>query len=199
MTRTQWGVVIGLLLFILVIFGVLLFQLQVPAAPPTPPPPAFLLEQEAQAKLVLPIAQQAAQDWQADAYLSAAEIVWDDLGPGGILKRDRWSFLFYSPAQQQLATIRVVNGAAQRLRTGLTPRPLPELSLDQWQIDSTQAFQTWWQHSGGDFVRRHEQVSISLKLRTSTENTHPIWTVVGSSTGQHHIVQIDSVTGSVLE
>jgi len=199
MTRTQWGVVLGLLLFILAIFGVLLLQIQVPAAPPTPPPPAFLLEQEAQAKHVLPIAQQAAQGWQADAYLSAVEIVWDDLGPGGILKRDRWSFLFYSPAQQQMATIRVVNGAAQRLRTGLTPRPLPALPLEQWQIDSTQAFEAWWQRGGGDFVQRHAQVSISLKLRTMAENTDPIWTVAGSSTGQHHIVQIDSLSGAVLD
>ena len=61
MTRTQWAVVIGLLAFILAIFGVLLMQLQVPTQSPTPPPPAFLLEEGAQARTVLPIAEQEAR------------------------------------------------------------------------------------------------------------------------------------------
>ena len=83
MTRTQWAVVIGLLFFILVIFGVLLFQLQVPEQSPTPPPPAFLLEQEAQARMMLPVAEQEARQWEEDAQLSSIGTVWDDLGPGG--------------------------------------------------------------------------------------------------------------------
>jgi len=199
MTRTQWGIVLGLLCFILIIFGVLLFQLQVPPAAPPPPPPAFLLEEGAQAKTVLPIAQQEAQSWQADAYLAAVSIVWDDLGPGGILKRDRWAFEFFSPSQQQMIVIRVVDGAAQRLRTGLMPNRLPALPLDQWQIDSSQALQTWWQQGGGDFVQQHTLIFINLKLRPALDSAHPIWTVAGSASGQHWVVQINGQDGSVLQ
>jgi hypothetical protein len=187
------------MLFILVIFGILLFQLQVPEAPPTPPPPAFLLEDTAQARTAFVIAQPEALRWQQDAQLSSAGIVLDDLGPGGVLERDRWTFQFYSPSQQQMAVIRVVDAEAQRLRTALMPNRLPVLSPDQWQIDSTQALQTWWERGGGDFVRKHARVSISLKLRLEPDGTRPIWIVAGSSSGQHWVVQLDSSDGTVLQ
>lgn len=199
MTRTQWAVVAGLLLFILVIFGVLLVQLQVPGLPPTPPPPAFLLDAEARAQTVLPIAQEEALRWQKDAQLSAAEIIWDDLGPGGILKRSRWTFEFYSPSQQQMAVIRVIDGKAERLRTTLLPNPLPILAFDQWHVDSTQALRTWWEKGGGDFVQQHVQVSISLKLRMDPKGTRLLWIVAGSSSDEHRVTQIDCANGAVLD
>jgi len=198
MTRTQWAIVVGLLFFILVIFGILIFQLQVPDLPPTPAPPAFLLTDEARARTVLPIAQQEALRWREDAQLSSAGIVWDDLGPGGILKRDRWTFEFYSPSQQRMVLIRVVDGQPQRLRTALLPNHLPELPLERWQVDSAQALQTWWERGGGDFVRRHTRMSISLKLRVEPQGTRLLWIVAGSSSGQHWVVQIDAEDGTVL-
>jgi hypothetical protein len=199
MTRTQWTVVGGLMLFILVVFGILLFKLQVPESPPPPPPPAFLLEEEAQARTVFPIAQQEALHWQQDAQLSSAGIVWDDLGPGGILKRDRWTFQFYSPSQQRMTVIRVTDGEAQRLRTALLPNSLPLLPLDQWQVDSAQALQTWWERGGESFVRKHTRVSINLKLRLEPGGTRPVWIVVGSASDQHLAVQVDSSNGKVLQ
>lgn len=199
MTRTQWTVVGGLMLFVLFIFGVLLFRLQVPAASPTSPPPPFLLEEEAQAQTVFPIAQQQALRWQQDAQFSSAGIVWDDLGPGGILKRDRWTFHFYSPSQQRMAVIRVADGQAQQLRTALVPNRLPAFPLEQWQVDSTQALQTWWEWGGGNFVRQHTHVAINLTLRLEPEGTRPIWVVSGSASGQHWVVQLDSRDGTVLQ
>jgi hypothetical protein len=199
MTRTQWVVVIGLLFFILVIFGVLLFQLQVPEQSAAPPPPAFLLEQEAQARTMLPHAEQEARKWQEDAALSSVGTVWDDLGPGGILKRNRWTFEFYSPAQQQMAVIRVSDGQAKRLRTALLPNDLVAFPLDQWQVASTQALQTWWERGGGDFVNQHPHVAISLKLRMEPKGTRPLWVVAGSSSGQHWVVQVDSRDGTVVD
>jgi hypothetical protein len=187
------------MLFVLVIFGILLFQLRVPESPPLSPPPPFLLEDAAQARTVFPIAQQEAIRWQQDAQLSSAGIVWDDLGPGGILKRDRWTFQFVSPSQQQMAIIRVRDNQAQRLRTTLLPNRLPALSLDQWQVSSTQALQTWWEQGGGDFVQKHSYVSISLKLRLEPGGARPVWVVVGSSSGSHWIVQLDSSSGTVLQ
>lgn len=199
MTRTQWVVVGGLMLFILVIFGALLFQLQVPDAPTVIPPPSFLLEEEAQARAVFPIAQQEALSWQQDAQLSAVETVWDDLGPGGILKRDRWTFQFTSPSQQRMAIIRVRDKQAQRLQTMLLPNRLPALPLEQWRVSSTQALQTWWDKGGGNFVQKHPFVSISLKLRVEPGGTRPVWIVTGSSSGSHWIVQLDSNDGTVLQ
>jgi hypothetical protein len=199
MTRTQWAVVVGLMLFIFIIFGILLFQLRVPEAPATSPPPAFLLEEEAQARAVLPIAQQEALSWQQDAQLSAVETVWDDLGPGGILKRDRWTFQFSSPSQQQMAVIRVRDKQARRLLTRLLPNRLPALPLERWQVSSTEALQTWWARGGGDFVQKHPQVSISLKLRVEPGGTRPVWVITGSSSGSHWIVQLDGNDGTVLQ
>jgi hypothetical protein len=199
MTRTQWAVVLGLLFFILIIFGILLYQLQVPELSPTSPPPSFLLEEGAWARTLLPVAQQEARRWQEDAQLSSAGIVWDDLGPGGILKRDRWTFEFYSPSQQRMAVIRVADGAAQLLRTALLPNRLSALSLDQWRIDSSRALQTWWERGGGNFVRRHDPVSISLKLRTEPQGTRVLWIVAGSSGDEHWAVQIDAADGRIVE
>jgi hypothetical protein len=199
MTRAQWTVVLGLLLFILIIFGVLLFQLQVPEASPTAPPPAFLLEEGARARTVWPAAEQEAKAWQADAQLTAMSIVWDDLGPGGVFTRDRWSFEYYSPAQQRLAVIRVVGGTAERLRTALTPNPVPGLALEKWVVDSTQALDTWWKRGGGQFVAQYPSVAISLKLRTAPDGSRALWIVTGSSSGEHHVVQIDGETGEVVD
>lgn len=199
MSRTQWAVVGGLMLFILIVFGILLFQLRVPETPSTSPPPSFLLEEAAQARTVFPIAQQEALRWQQDAQLASAGIVWNDLGPGGILKRDRWTFQFFSPSRRQMAIIRVRDDKAQRLRTTLLPNRLSVLPLDQWQVNSTQALQTWWEHGGGTFVQKHSYVSISLKLRLEPGGTRPLWVVVGSSSGSHWIVQLDSSNGAILQ
>jgi len=199
MTRTQWAVVGGLMFFIFIIFGILLFQLRVPDVPATPPPPSFLLEKEAQARAVFPIAQQEALGWQQDAQLSAVETVWDDLGPGGIFKRDRWTFQFSSPSQQQMAIIRVRDQQARRLQTMLLPNRLPALPLEQWQVSSTQALQTWWERGGGNFVQKYPSVAISLKLRVEPGGTRPVWIITGSSSGSHWIVQLDSNDGTVLQ
>jgi hypothetical protein len=187
------------MLFIFIIFGILLFQLRVPDVPATLPPPSFLLEEDAQARAVFPIAQQEALSWQQDAQLSAVQTVWDDLGPGGIFKRDRWTFQFSSPSQQQMAIIRVRDKQARRLQTTLLPNRLPALPLEQWQVNSTQALQTWWERGGCDFVQKHPQVSISLKLRVEPGSTRPVWIITGSSSGSHWIVQLDSNDGTVLQ
>ncbi len=204
MTRTQWTVVIGLMMTILALFGILLLRLQVPEAAPTAPPPSFLLEDQARALNALPVAQQEAMRWQPDAQLSSAEIIWDDLGPGGLLKRDRWTFQFYSPSQQRMALIWVRDNQAQLLQEGLVVDRLPALPLDQWQIDSPEALSGWWKHGGAKFVRTHSQsqVSISLKIRMATDaadSTRPVWIIAGSASGEHWIVQLDAQDGSVLE
>jgi hypothetical protein len=204
MTRTQWTVVIGLMMTILALFGILLLRLQVPEAAPTAPPPSFLLEDQARALNALPVAQQEAMRWQPDAQLSSAEIIWDDLGPGGLLKRDRWTFQFYSPSQQHMALIWVRDNQAQLLQEGLVVDRLPALPLDQWQIDSPEALSGWWKRGGAKFVRTHSQsqVSISLKIRMATDpadSTRPVWIIAGSASGEHWIVQLDAQDGSVLE
>lgn len=199
MTRTQWAVVVGLAAFILAIFGVLLYQLQVPSPLPMPALPAFLLYDGARARSVYPIAAQEALQWQEDAQLFSAGIVWDDLGPGGVLKRDRWTFEFFSPSQGQVAVIRATDGQAERLRTARLPNRLQVLSLDLWLVDSTQALQTWWKQGGGDFMRQHTRVSIGLKLRIEPNGTRPLWAVAGSASDQHWVVRIDSRDGTVVE
>jgi hypothetical protein len=192
-------VAFGLLLFILIIFGLLLIQLQVPEMLPTPAPPAFLLEEPARARSVLPIAESEAKRWQGDAQLTAVATVWDDLGPGGILKRDRWTFEYYSPSQKMMVVIRVTGGEAKQLRSTLLPNRLPMLSLDRWLVDSTEAFQIWWDRGGGNFVQHHPQVAVSLKLRPEPEGTRLLWIVTGSSSAEHWVVQIDGEAGSVVQ
>jgi hypothetical protein len=199
MTRTQWAVVVGLLAFILAVFGVLLYQLQVPSPLPTPALPAFLPDDGAQARSVYPIAAQEALRWQEDAQLFSVGIIWDDLGPGGVPKRDRWTFEFFSPSQGQMAVIRATDAQAERLRTARLPNRLQVLPLDQWLVDSTQALQTWWEQGGGDFVRQHTRVSIGLKLRMEPKGTRSLWTVAASASDQHWVVRIDSRDGTVVE
>jgi hypothetical protein len=195
----QWSIIGGLMLFILVLFGLLIFQLQVPELEPLPSPPAFLLEKEAQAGTVYDLAREEALRWQADAELVSAGIVWDDLGPGGVLKRDRWTFQFYSPLQKRVVVIQIKDGKAQRLRTGLVSSPLPLLPLGEWQVKSTQAFETWWEQGGGEFVSQNSPVSISLKLRQQPGEQRLVWSVAGSSSGQHWILQLDGSNGMVLQ
>jgi hypothetical protein len=199
MTGSQRAVIVGLLLFVLLYFGIVLFQLRVPESSPTPPPPAFLLEDEAQARRAYPVAKQEALSWQDDAQLSSVGTVWDDLGPGGILKRDHWTFEFYSPSRQEMAVIRVEGDQAERLRTSLVPEPLTLLPLEQWRVDSTEAFKIWWERGGAKFIEQREQIAISLKLRLMAQTRQAQWIVTGSSSGEHWVIQLASEDGEVLQ
>ena len=195
----QWVVVVGLLASILAMFGILLYELQVPSSLPALASPAFFLDDRGRVQSVYPIVAQEAQRWQGDAQLYSAGIVWDDVGSEGVLKRDLWTFEFFSPSQGQMAVIRVTDGQVERLRTTRLPTRLHALPLQQWRIDSTQALQTWWENGGGDFVRKHNRVSIGLKLRAGPKRARTLWTVAGSATEQHWVVRIDSVDGTVVE
>ena len=87
----------------------------------------------------------------------------------------------------------------ERLRTIRLVDRVQALPLNQWRIGSAQALQTWWERGGGDFVRQHNRVSLSLKLRVEPRGTRSLWTVVGSAFEQHWVVQIDSNDGTVVE
>jgi hypothetical protein len=196
MTRLQWAVVVGLV--VVAAFGIFLFQLWPSQQPSSSHPPAFLLEERASVRNALSTAQEEALRWQTDSQLSSAGIVWDDLGPGGLLKCDRWTFHFYSPSQQRMLILRVVDGRAERLRVALVPQPLPILSLDQWKIDSTEALRIWWEQGGEEFVRQHTDVTINLKLRTEPGGTRAVWSVVGASSEAYRMIQLDSRDGSII-
>lgn len=199
MSRTQWAVVGGLCLFILLLFGILLFQLRVPETGPARiQPPSCLFEGAVPVRMALPVAQDLAARWESDAYLVSAEAVWNDL------RRtrgcDHWTFHFYSPQAHGMAVVRVAGGAGRLIRQGLAPNPLPPLPMEDWAVDSDQALQSWWEQGGSAFIGRHLSPTVGLKIRRGAgpDGARPLWTVAGLTSESHWVVQVDGSSGDVL-
>jgi hypothetical protein len=109
--------------------------------------------------LALPVAQQ----WADDAQLLNARAVWPEentFSPQGA----EWGFHFYSRTQGATALISVTRGRASVVRSRETNRTLNPISVDGWQVDSTNVLETMMANGGRDIVNRHNRVSLSLSL-----------------------------------
>ncbi|RMF30086.1 MAG: hypothetical protein D6759_12635 [Chloroflexi bacterium] len=200
MTRSQWIVIGGLTLTILVIFGLFLYQSLTPyettpalegtiAAAPEITPTAL----EAYA-----LAREAVAQNGDDLYLVSVSRQLA-LSRGRIVRTGVWGFRFFSPANNHLYVVSVEGNEARLLQASLSPVKPSPISDEAWQVDSEQALRQWWQRYGGQSSRR-VWVTLVLHLGISEQGHLPVWTIagLGQREGEQWILNVNASTGEML-
>jgi hypothetical protein len=190
---------LGLSLILLaVVVGVVIFDRLV--QPTGPLPAASLPAIQLTAREALAPAAEMAGQWQEDARMAAVSAFWSRVGIlwGG---QAEWAFQFFSPSTRRLAIITVVNGRARMVRESASPYMVTTFSAEEWNVDSDQALQTWWNRGGGALVSRRPEIDLAMQLRPLDESGQLAWSVAGSTAGTEaaFTVVVSAVDGTVLE
>jgi hypothetical protein len=74
------------------------------------------------------------------------------------------------------------------------------VALEDWQLDSPKALNTWLNNNGGVFLRLHPIVDVNARLRRSKAGQLE-WIVagVGRSSQNVQLVRIDASSGVVVQ
>ncbi len=202
MSKKEWGLFLGLLLAVVIVFGVLGYLLLRPTtlAPPAVPSPqaTYTLEATLTARTTYPLAQEAARGRQPDAQLTSVSATWAETNVKKIGEPTTWTFQFYSPAANRVYTVVVDQGQARLIREAIAPyasTPLPE---GGWPVDSSQALATWLNYGGSKFLMEHlAGTQVVAQLAVSPEGS-ATWTVAGlSERGQAYFtLLVDAATGA---
>lgn len=147
-------------------------------------------------------AMAAAQAWAADAQLVSASANWPFVvGMDQIGQPTQWTYRFYSPDKARLLFVMVepdgqVRTVEHVVKVTLPPRPL---AIDEWLIDSPAALATWLDYGGSEILRNNPGLEVAVQLRGVSDNSGPVWLVVGSDerTETIHMVVIDARQGVV--
>jgi hypothetical protein len=156
---------------------------------------------EITARQAFPAATEVATQWQADAHLVSAAAQWLKPYSEQDGKSIEWSFQFFSPSTQQVAIIAVHDGAASKV-SNLYTSPMPTLSIEDWQIDSDQAWLTWLENGGRGMLQRHPDTALAMTLHLPDKNdAHPVWQVGGVVAGKRTavVIVVDAANGTVVE
>jgi hypothetical protein len=148
-------------------------------------------------------AVEVATQWQEDAALVAASCQRFAVGMESAGEVE-WSFQFCSPSSQRMALITVIDEDAQMVRESLSPYTLTPLAVEEWRVDSDQAFQVWWEHAGSDLVDRRPDADVMMQLRMADEETQadiPVWVVVGTLADAENlfVVGLSAANGAIIE
>lgn len=173
MSRTQW-ILTGLVGLLLVLMVGFLFLAQARqsvangqeavsgefgAATVTPPPPLTAREGY---KAALP----TAQSWAEDAQLIRAQATWP---PGSDLQAPApsWTYTFYSANRGATTLVRANEQSTQLMRA----RPVSEVpdfvAVEEWAIDSPDAYKLLYASGGEAFLTIHPQRTMMLTLHAN--------------------------------
>jgi hypothetical protein len=218
MTKTQLAILWGLGVLIVVILGALGWVLtrgrppapaptalapaeapgpNAPAAEPravTAPPDDYRLpETPHSARNQYRQAERAAREWQPDARLVSAAATWPFVNLDDLSEAIDWTFQFYSPVTGHVYAVNVGPAGVTPIRDALSPYAVPGIDVEQWQVDSHQALNTWLNRGGGAFLRQHSIADVSIRLARS-QASGAAWTVVGvDESGQAvHTERVDA-------
>lgn len=211
MSRAEWilGGVLVVLLAVVVIAAALLWLPDNPTLTPTaqavvtvPIAPTLAVEGST-AVFAFATAANTARTWQADAQLVDASATW----PQGVTRDDiltgstMWNFTFYSPGQNEVANVQVVDNVPTLLGQRAATTALTPLDSTGWQVDSPQAIAILLEEAGGDEFLRTQGVSIlHLNLNLVTESGRIEWLVslFSSQTEESLIIRVDAASGEII-
>ncbi len=148
-------------------------------------------------------ARAVATEWQADAMLATASATWpqgltrDELAKGEAV----WTFTFYSPAAQEVATINVANGIGTLASNQPAGSSLDLLEVNGWQVDSSEAIQSVLGNGGDAFMSNAGFVTLNMNLSLANTNSRVEWLVAlfSNQEGTALTHRIDATSGETLE
>ena len=142
------------------------------------------------------VARPAAQAWAADAELLNARASWPE-GATFDPERGGWSFVFYSPSQEETALFSVSQNGAQLISNRQIERTLNLYPTTGWQIDSPQLLSIVMESGGRDFLEQYQLGNLTLTLDT---NDHFIWRarLINTEAPASLTLQVDPAAGRVI-
>ncbi len=205
MTKKEWGLLIGLLVAVVVVFGILGYLLLQPTGPttavavPLPETTYTVGEATVTAKTTYPLAREVARSRQSDAQLASISATWAETNIKKVGEPTTWAFQFYSPKSNRVYVVVVEQDQAQVIREAFTPYPSTPIPDEGWPIDSSEALTIWLNHGGGKFLMEHlDGAKVVAQLAASPEGSQATWTVVGlAERGQAYFtLLVDAATGA---
>lgn len=211
MSRAEWilgGILVVLLAVVIVAAALLWLPDDTPEGPigtvavTVPVAPTLAFEGNT-AVLAFAAANENARAWQADAQLVEARATWpqgvtrDDILTGAAI----WDFTFYSPQQNRIASVQVIENVATLVGQNDAQNPVTPLSSTAWQIDSAEAITILLEQAGGDQFLRTQGVSIlNMNLSTVTQSGRIEWLIslFSSQTGQSLTIRVDATSGEII-
>jgi len=156
------------------------------------------------AKDLLPLAQNQATFWQADAQLVSVTARWEKAALKVVGQPTTWTFRFYSPGLRRYYFVTVqAEGQVAGVSHGELVRRAPALLvLDQWVVDSPEAINLWLNYGGIQMLTEMPGIQVVAQLSTpNTPGSSPTWTVAGydSASDSYHTVFINAQSGEVLK
>lgn len=205
----QWGAVLGLTFVLALVLALLIVWLYRPSEPlvlsrePGEERVAFdlptVLAEGTSARKAYQLAAREALAWQPDARPAIVSAHWRPR-QGGWSSNVVWTFQFYSASTRRLAVMVVDGSQTQLLQDVRSPYALPTFEDEDWQIDSREAVQTWWNNGGGAFHTTHSDVNLIAQLRVLEEaDGRLVWRVTGVAGAQVRQVDVDGATGEQLD
>ena len=156
------------------------------------------------AKGLLPLAQNQATVWRADAQLVSVTARWEKAALNVVGQPTTWTFRFYSPGLRRYYFVTVqAEGQVAGVSHGEPVRRAPALlALDQWVVDSPEAINLWLNYGGIQMLSETSDIQVVAQLSTpNPPGSSPTWTVAGydSASDSYHTVFINAQSGEVLE
>jgi hypothetical protein len=214
MNRLEWILGIFLVVLLVVVLGLAIMLWTQPSSPVAVPQngapggqaalvaPTPVFEGET-AKASFSLAQAQAQTWQSDVTLLSANATW----PQGTQVQDlltgtsTWAFTFYSPGQNAVRQVTVVEDRVTLLaeRAYQPAQPLPAMS--GWQVDSHTAVQQFLAEGGHDFMRQEGITTVTMSLRTDDPDGRITWLISAFAAQTNHsfTMNIDANSGGIID
>ncbi|HEY72458.1 MAG: hypothetical protein DRJ03_24135 [Chloroflexi bacterium] len=190
---------LGLGLILLVVVGLLFYGQS--ARSSAPRPMAGLAGFGSTARQSFAPAAELAAQWQADAGLASVSRHWPEAG-GQLSGEGEWAFQFFSPSTSRLALVTVTGETASMTRESASPYSVPTFSAAEWQVDSDQALQAWWERGGSTLLARRPGADLVMQLRVPEGGgNRPVWTVAGFVAGTEIVISVavDGTDGTMVE
>ncbi len=190
-SATRWGIVLGVAFAVALVLAMLILRQSRTSLATSSLPTGLAVGPTA--RQVYPPALETARTWQPDAQPAVFSAHWTS-HHSAWPSRVTWVLQFYSPSAHQLATIAVEGERARMLRESPVPYALPAITDGNWQVDSPQALETWWNAGGATFLSSHSEVEVAATLRV--EEGQVVWIITGITGNQVWTVTVDGMTGA---
>ena len=201
MSRSEW-LLTGVLAIIVitVVSAFLLFafeQRPVADASGESAPEVSPAELRGTAKSAYEVAAPTALSWAADAALLRARGNWP-VGTSFEPERGSWSFLFYSPGQQEVALVVPDGDSARVASESAADQNFEPAGLQQWQADSPDVVERLLANGGHAFIQQYGEASLIVALNTMDQL---VWTATLNATNANKLfrLQMDPATGQIVE
>jgi hypothetical protein len=217
MSRLEWilGIALVILLGVVIVLSLLFwFRPDAPVASGPGDTAAILAERADDiaptsvfegrtAQFAFAAAQRAALEWKSDAALISASATW----PQGASQQElltgetNWEFTFYTPAENSVAQISVLEDEATFRSEMQSAQTLQPMQASGWTIDSRDVMRQFLDQRGSAFMGENGVTTLTMMLSADGQQGRIEWLVslFATQTGKSLTMRFDATTGEVIE